>query len=125
MKPSLLLLSILIVSLTSYAQTKTYVAENWADVEKYHDVPTAMGNSITEKVSVELSPKTIKATFGSKVKVYQIVSKRPVNEMATIYKTTRDNKTCLIIITDWNNIYSLACNGEWSVWDVKSAYTSK
>ncbi len=125
MKSALLLLFTFLLSTSISAQTKTYLAESWANVELYHDLPTAIRNTIYEKVSVVVSPTIIQATFGNKTRVYAIKSKKPVNEMSTAYTTIRDNKTVIIIIVDWNNIYSMSCNNEWSILEFMNAYTSK
>jgi|SRR5450631_4105110 len=125
MKLALLLLPVFFISTPIAAQSKTYLAESWANVEQYHDLPTAIRNTIYEKVSVVLSQKSIKAIFGDIVREYTINSKKPINEMSTSYTTTRNNKTCIIIIIDWNNVYSIACYNEWSIYNVTGAYLTK
>lgn len=85
MKPVLFLLTVFFISTSIAAKSKTDLAESWTNVEQYHDLPTAIRNTIYVKVSVVLSQKSIHATFGDKVRVYTINNKKPVNEMPTSY----------------------------------------
>ncbi len=103
MKKAILICSVILSCLTiSFAQTKVkgvlFKSDRWADIKGKGDWATAGDNPTFEKVEILITDKYVKATFGSKVFNYKIISTNQFSEVRMDYNVTLNGKPYLIFL---------------------------
>ncbi|MEX0609761.1 MAG: hypothetical protein WD016_04775 [Balneolaceae bacterium] len=119
------LLSFFCISAFGQSQESTiYKADQWANIEEKGSWAKAMENPIKEDVEIIISDTIIKATFGSDVRNYKIISESRFSAMRYDYKVKRDEETYTLSITNQpNGTYAINIEGKWMVFDITDKST--
>lgn len=118
------LLSFFCISAFGQSKATIYKADQWANIEEKGSWVNAMENPTKEDVEILISDTTIKATFGSDVRNYKIISESRFSTMRYDYKVKRDEETYTLSITNQpNGTYAINIEGKWMVFDITDKST--